>query len=372
MMWARSASSGAYNVRRWSFWAGVAFFVGCFMDDKKISVQDLKKAAAAVADAFGLEISTAYKIIGFYNAGSHKDLQTVAGLVAGDFSAVPAAAVALGVALSGVHSANNSITDSGAVLGPSEGVKGPKKDHRKSGPKKEKKTGNRDQVTKIKEERDQVKTKKAADDLQGDIEKITGDFLPPGVVGPDVLPASLPDDVENWLVDWSQRYNIDLEKCAGLQWRAACIYIGQQIQKSGILLDHEKMRVKGIKIYNPVAVAALLPVWEYFTNVFRHVPLASDFISFSGVSREYFYNSQGVSTSGLLDIAKKARTIEESGLSSGLVDGRENPTGKIFYSKARLGWRESVEIVHTSGAAAVASDDLPDLSGKTALIDEKS
>lgn len=326
-------------------------------------MQDLKKAAAGIAAAFGVDVSSACKIVGYYNAGTHKDLETVSALVAGDLSAVPAAAAALGVSLQGVNTAKKDQekkTENKNAVQRSENKK-----------RKEKKTtAARDDLMQEKEK------KTAAHDMRivkstpagGDIEKITGDIIPAGVSGPDMLPESLPDDVEQWLLDWSAKYNIDLEKCAGLQWRAACIYIGQQIQKSGILLDSEKMRVKGIKIYNPVAVAALLPLWEYFTNVYKHVPLASDFIAFTGVSREYFYDTRGILSSSYVDLAKKARAIEESGLSAGLVDGRENPTGRIFYSKARLGWRESVEIVHTSAAAVVSSDDLPDLSGKIELL----
>jgi hypothetical protein len=205
------------------------------------------------------------------------------------------------------------------------------------------------------------------------IETITGEIIPPGASAPDYLPETLPDDIESWLSDFSNRYNIELVKASGQQWRSACIYVGQRIQKSKILEDIERERSHGGKIYNPERVAALLPLWEYVTGLYKHIPLASDFIAFSGVSREWFYDSQGQGlTSSRLDIAKKARAIEESGLSAGLVDGRENPTGRIYYSKARLGWKETTEIVHISAAAVSAAPSLPVFDGSSGFLENKS
>lgn len=168
----------------------------------------------------------------------------------------------------------------------------------------------------------------------------------------DTLPASIQCDIEGWLADFASKYNLDLEKCAGLQWRAACLYVGQRLKASGILLDRALQKKIGGTPYNPKRMERLLYIWETFTNTYKHVPLASDFIAFTGASREWFYNTTGKSTAGQLDIAKKARQIEESALASALCDSRENPTGRIYYTKARLGWQETTTIQHVSATAA--------------------
>lgn len=176
------------------------------------------------------------------------------------------------------------------------------------------------------------------------------------------LPAGLAETIEDYLEDFKHKYNLDLEKCSGTQWRAACIYIGQRLQKSGVLLDHKRMREHGGKVYNAELIAALIPYWEYLTSLYRHVPLHGDFISFVGVSGEWFTDSREALTSTRVGVRKRLQEIEERALSAALADHRENPTGRIYYTKARLGWRESVEIVHTSAAAVSGLDDIPKLT----------
>ena len=61
-----------------------------------------------------------------------------------------------------------------------------------------------------------------------------------------------------------------------------------------------------------------------------------------------------LSSSGGL-IWKKVNEIQAGGLASGIVDGRENPTGKIYFSKV-LGWSET-------GGFGSRSDDLQADSG---------
>ncbi|MBO4541961.1 MAG: hypothetical protein J5725_02135, partial [Bacteroidales bacterium] len=50
------------------------------------------------------------------------------------------------------------------------------------------------------------------------------------------------------------------------------------------------------------------------------------------------------------------------GVASGIVDGRENPTGKIYFSKAVLGWSENGIMRQNDTDAGAACDGLPDLS----------
>jgi hypothetical protein len=115
------------------------------------------------------------------------------------------------------------------------------------------------------------------------------------------LPAGLADDIKQFLKLWAEDNNIeDLSKCASLQWRAACIYVGWWIKDKGILLDREAMTrsVGGSRVYDGEKVAALLDIFQALSTIYRHIPLHTDFISFSGISREWFfdYNGAGVTS----------------------------------------------------------------------------
>lgn len=199
-------------------------------------------------------------------------------------------------------------------------------------------------------------------DIQADIiPAIDGDIITPSSV--PGLPDGFGDVVEGWLSDWSIKYKIDLVKASGQQWRSACIYVGSNIQRSGVLIDRDKMKRGGSKYYSPEAALALLYLWEYITGLYRHIPLVSDFIAFTGASREWFYDTKGKGlSSSRVDLLKKARAIEEAGISAGIIDGRENPTGRIYYSKARLGWQETAPAVAAPVAVVVAVGDLPALT----------
>lgn len=320
------------------------------------TIKDLQAAAAAVSASYEIDISDARRIVGYYNAGANKDLETVAAMIGGDLSAVPVAAAALKIDIS-----RRSGTTENKIP-----VKKNLSRYRKN-PSSDPQKGRKGSVESV--HTTEGKKEKQTEGGADRIEVIEGDVIPAGMSA-DGLPDGIMDNIESWLSDFSQRYDIDLVKASGQQWRSACIYIGQHIQKSGVLLDHERLRKEGgSKIYRAEAVAALLHVWEYFTGIYKHVPLASDFIAFSGVSREWFYDSQGQGlTSSRLDIAKKARQIEESGIAAGLVDGRENPTGRIYYSKARLGWQETTVIQHVSAAAAPSAPVLPVFDGSAGLL----
>ena len=137
------------------------------------------------------------------------------------------------------------------------------------------------------------------------------------------------------------------------------MYVGRYLQASGIFLDYEKLKRGGSKYYKAETIAALLPIWEYITGLYKHVPLACDFVSFTGVSHEWFYDSRGVLTSSRVEITKKMRAIEERALSAALTDHRENPTGRIYYTKARLGWQETTTIQHISATATAPAVALP-------------
>lgn len=302
------------------------------------TMPQLKAAAAQIVEQYKTTEEEARHIIGQYNRTNNAALADV---VAGDLSSVPQVAQQIGVIIQGRTE-------------PSRSGKAPSRKTKEIGAQESKKTTNRKKITAP--EPAEIAQPAELETVQGEIIENYGD-----------LPAGLTEDIEDYLEEFKTKYNLDLEKCSGTQWRAACIYIGQRLQKSGVLLDREKLkRQGGSKIYNPHLIAALIPFWEYLTSLYRHVPLHGDFISFVGVSNEWFYDTERRLTSSQVEIGKKLREIEERAMSAAIADHRENPTGRIYYTKARLGWRESVEIVHTTAASVGTLDDIPKLSNNDA------
>ena len=382
-----------------------------------VSIPEIKKAAARIADFFGVSYDDALKIMPYYKA----DGAIIRSIIAGDFSTVPGAAAAVGVVLGDNNKSGSASPEMipGASVS-ADGVHTSNSTVKKSSTKRSRSaasdrvTASKDHTTikhtddivggsaglpecvnnsdVIKDHTDVIKSAGGdvsaqndficindgsinnnavvglSDGLQ-DIPTIDGDILPA-----DDLPPGFSETVAGWLEDFKQKYNFDdLSKIAGLQWRALCLYVGERIKASKILYDTERLRTHGGSIiYKPEKVAALLPIWEALTALYKHIPLASDFVAFAGVSSSWFYDNNGNSalTSGRVQIAKKARDIEERALAASLCDSRENPTGRIYYTKARLGWQETTTIQHISAAAAPAVAALPILGDNGAFLSD--
>lgn len=211
--------------------------------------------------------------------------------------------------------------------------------------------------------------------VQGEIipQKIAGEIVPK--IDGEIITDSLPNDIEEllteWLHDTATKHHIDLDKCSNIQWRSICLEIGQHIQKTRILEDIERERTHGGKLYHPDKILQLVSIWERLTGFYKHIPLAGDFIAFSGVSESWYRGNNGNSelTSTRAGIVQKVRGIEEKALAAALTDSRENPTGRIYYTKARLGWRETTEIIHTSAKETQQAASLPVFDGVGGLLD---
>lgn len=180
----------------------------------------------------------------------------------------------------------------------------------------------------------------------------TGEPIQAETIGEAEEGQNLPEDftevIEAKIEEFRARDNIeDISKISYLQWRAVCIFIGKAVQKSKVLEDKERERKEGGKIYNPEAVAELLKIYEYVCGRYNHAPAVCDFISFAGVSKEWFYDSQNNGlTSRRIEIRKKLEEVEASAQRARLLDGRGNPTSSIFYLKAKDGWTETPTETH--------------------------
>lgn len=317
------------------------------------NIQELKKASANIQKEFSLSSADASRVVGFYNGGHEVNPDKVQKLLDGDFSDVSGILERLG------------ITGSGSSL---NGTKEEKKPKRETPKAKKKEKGAR-QVSRYKAGRPPRK----AFDMMNKAEEITpvviGEILPRDYMS-DILPEGTAERVEGWLGDFSTRHNIDLSRLHSQQWRSACMYIGENIKHSDILRDKEKEKHNGGRVYSGEKLEALLYIWAYFCGVLRQVPLVPDFVSFAGVSRNYFYDfdGQGLSSTAV-QILKKAKAIEEGGLDSSVAGGGAGAVGGMFLLKTRHGYSETVTVQHTTTTTALGVSDLPknleDYSGKS-------
>ena len=142
--------------------------------------------------------------------------------------------------------------------------------------------------------------------------------------------------------------------------------MGQYVKGRGQLRDRDREKINGGIIYNPSRLESLLYVWAFLCGVFHMVPLVPDFVSFSGVHRNYFYDYDGRGlTSTSVQIVKKARKIEENGLAASVAGGGAGAVGGMFLLKTRHNYSETVTIQHASAAAALGLSDVPRLAEKT-------
>ena len=201
--------------------------------------------------------------------------------------------------------------------------------------------------TKIKTRKDHDKQKAAADRKadNNNIDNAAGGADAGNVVNdPAGLPLDFCENIKTMLTEWAQSNDIEsMQKASQTQWRAACMFVGMWSKQNNVYVDIEKSRTQGGKVYNAGKIADALTVWAYLCGVYKKTPLVSDFIDFCGVSSSWFYNNNGhceLSSAGA-DIYKKASEIQKKGFVSGIVESRENPTGKIFLGKVFYGWNEN-------------------------------
>lgn len=158
-----------------------------------------------------------------------------------------------------------------------------------------------------------------------------------------------------------------MKKAPSLQWGACCMLCGQYIKKNKILWDKDKTAARGgVCAYDIEKISQLLDIFSYLCKLYAKTALVTDFIDFSGVSRGWFFGTNGHNSETLTsaggDIRKKLYDIQAAAVASGIVDGRENPTGKIYFSKAVLGWSETGSIHPQTDQADTKTARLPDFN----------
>lgn len=303
------------------------------------TMKQLKHARDIIADSYGLPSGDAARVIGYYNgAGPALRPDCIENILAGDLSGVPAALAALGL---------------------------------QKIPVKENLNGSAEKKPPFDPEKQKAKKASAVSGSACDLPGVPASSVP--AVDGDIvkennneLPAGYGDRVEGWFNDFANKYGFDIYKLHAQQWRSACMYVGENIKASGVYRDRERERHEGGVIYSGEKLEKLLALWAYFCGIYKQVPLVSDFISFSGVSRGFFYDYDGRGlTAASVQLAKKARQIEETGLGASVAGGGPGAIGGMFLLKTRHGYSETVTIQHASPAAAVGVSDLPKLDIKS-------
>lgn len=280
------------------------------------SFKELKEISQGLADLVGVSYDVASSVVASFSAvGEWENVDAIAG---GDMDVIKEGFKKVGAALPGSVAVNKG----------NKPIKASKTTEKREKPTKKQIKADLQRITPQAVEGVRIYSDSLEDYRRGE------------------LPETLADDIKSLLKAWAIDNDFDdLSKLANIQWRSACLFVGQWIKQNKILEDIERGRREGGRYYDGEKVAALVPIWEYITGLYKHIPLHVDFIAFSGVSRQWFYDYDGQGlTSTSVQIIKKVMEIENAAISVGVTDSRENPTGRIFYAKARLGWRENDSI----------------------------
>jgi hypothetical protein len=326
--------------------------------------KQLLSVAEKIADGFGLSDDMSKKTTGFI-CQNHNDL--LADILAGDLSGVP-----------GVL---DEMKNGSGAAGVNTKTEKPEKDRRGASgisDNKRKPGGGRSSVNKQKRKAAEKTSRKAGGvgvNTSGvAVDMITGAAVDCETVEdvPGVLPDNVPGLVQDIIVSFCEQNNIaDLSKERQPRWSAACMVVGGSLfKKSKILHDMEREKKNGGIVYDVGRVSALADVWLYLCSVFCKAPMVTDFAFFAGVSDSWLYGvgSPDGLTPARSALLKKLKYAQESGLSSMIVDGRQNPTGALAALNHWHGWTQTREVIHTSAAAASSAGSLPDFGNNSGLL----
>ena len=336
--------------------------------------KELKTIKDNIAAAYNIDTSAAARIVGYYNAGEHRDENTMQALLMGDLSSVPAAAAALGVKFSprkdqgkekifGSKQKNEMepVKDSGEKI---TGQKDPEKISEGTAKGSAKRPA-KDSTTLLDCPRTN-ETLSAIETPNNSIETIQADIIPP-----HSLPSGLYDDIRASIEYYCQNEKIpDEKKIHPIEWKSVCIHIGQSLKARAILQDKARYKEVGF-CYDGEKVAALLDIYEAICSYYRQVAFVYNFILFAGISRNYFGDYENRLTSGRVNLKEKAYEIQKASLVGAVTGGGSATVGNIFLSKALAGLQETVTIQHVSAASTPAAVALPVFGPDGGLLEDK-
>lgn len=315
------------------------------------TIPQLKTALAAIMEHYSLAENDGVKIIGFTN---REHPESILAILSGDLSSVPASAAALGIVLKdtsqGIPKTSKAKTTRATIKKSAGSIK--------------------------KNSRKEPKTKKA---IIQELKDNPPD-IPPDIIQADYIPGELPDNITTLIMDTIQAYcdkfNItDMSKERQPRWGAACYMVGITIfKKSKILHDIPREKLQGGIIYDVAKVNKLCDIWGLLCKTFCKAPLIDDFSAFAGLSDSWLYaaGSQDQLTPARALLLQKLKNLQELGLSSLIVDGRQNPTGALAALNHWHGWTQTREVIHNVSGAAPAPAALPVFDGSSGLLEDKN
>ena len=204
------------------------------------------------------------------------------------------------------------------------------------------------------------------------IECVHGDTIPADARGADRLPPSLTADIEQWIIDYCDKYDINPKQIDSRQWKAVCVYIGEHIKSLGFVHDTQREKMEGGIRYDPETVAALLPIFEYICASYKQTAFTFLFPRFAGIGRNYFNDYDGILTSSRVQLAKKAADVQRESIISTVSAGGSSTVGNIFLAKALEGMSETVTVQHISAKIDDSPVSLPVFGQNAPEIPEKS
>lgn len=347
----------------------------------------LKQIRDNIVMSFGISSDNATRVVAFYNVGANQDHNIIDKMLLGDLSSVPAALSALGIssAVQATTTNENREEKTASDLDKKTVKTSAEKTHKKTPKRSQNATRQTaDNNNELQATTSPLASSLGASDISSDkiptdnIKDHTrpntayteiqqhDDIIPAADAeilqdNLDELPEGFADTVRQWLEDWAAFEKIDLTRLHAQQWRALCMYLGNKVKISKVLVD--PYYGKPGRRYSGARLEALLRLWAYLCGKYKQVPLVADFVSFSGVSANYFYDFEGRGlSSSSVSILKKARVIEEQGLGSSVAGGGAGTVGGIFLLKARHGYSETVTVNHVSAAPSVGLAELPKLT----------
>lgn len=157
-------------------------------------------------------------------------------------------------------------------------------------------------------------------------------------------------------------------KCSFETWQCCAHDIGMNyFNKNKYLRDVKRIRAGGGQYFKSELLTIGILLYEDLCNKYRKQFFIYDCCRFLGMSLDTMYDLNNLHT----DILKKAHTIQESSLRSGLVSGRSNVTALAILLNHDYNYTKTTEIIHHSDSGDKSADKLPDLSQNVAFIDDK-
>lgn len=308
-----------------------------------ITFQQLKTAAAAIAEKYNISEDDSRRIIGQYNKDNNPALSDV---INGDLSSVPGVAASLGLSC-----------DLGKIK--------PVKDHKR------------------KDIPAAIDTAPVIDNAPCDSTPVN-DHAMVGTVAGEIVPdeSGLPDGLTDMIysaVDaFCRKHHFDdMSKCRQTAWSSCCMYIGSSIFKKNRKILAGPTPKNGGFCYDFKKMSLLSDIWVYMCGAFGKAPFISDFANFAGIDKTALYAVGGDYTPdhltpARLQLLQKLREAQEMGLSGLIVDGRQNPTGALAALNHWHGWTTTKEIIHTTSNGSQTAAALPVFDAGVGTLPDKS